>query len=175
MRAAGISFLELLIVLAVAGLLLSTGVPGFRTLVQDNRRAAAVNRSVHAVHLARSEAVKRARYVTLCKTGGGPDCAGGNLPWSAGWIAFVNEDRDEPPHLDAGEDVLLREPPQAHLQVTGNRDAFTFRPFHQRSTNGTLVFCDSRGAESARALIVSHTGRPRVSDRAAGGGPLRCP
>lgn len=175
MRAAGISFLELLIALAIASLLLSTGVPGFRTLVQDNRRAAAVNRLVHAVHLARGEAVKRARYVTLCKTGGGPDCAGGNLPWSAGWIAFVNEDRDEPPHLDAGEDVLLREPPQAHLQVTGNRNAFTFRPFHQRSTNGTLVFCDSRGAESARALIVSHTGRPRVSDRTASGGPLRCP
>jgi len=175
MRAAGISLLELLIVVAVAGVLLSTGVPGLRSLVQDNRRAAAVNRSVHAIHLARGEAAKRARYVTLCKSGGGRNCAGGNLPWSNGWIAFVNEDRDEPPQLDAGEDVLLREPPQMHVEVTGNRNAFTFRPFHQRSTNGTLVFCDSRGADSARALIVSHTGRPRVSDRTAGGGPLRCP
>ena len=174
MRGSGISFLELLVVVAVTGLLLSTGVPGFLALVQDNRRAAAVNRLVHAFHLARGEAIKRARYVSLCKTGGGQDCAGGQVPWSGGWIAFVNENRDEPPRVDAGEAVLLREPPLAHVEVTGNRNAFTFRPFHQRSTNGTLVFCDSRGAASARAVIVSHTGRPRVSDRAAGGGPLRC-
>lgn len=174
-KAKGVSLLELLIGLAVAGVLLSTGVPGFHDLVQDNRRAARVNRLVHALHFARSEAVKQAQYVTLCKSASGSDCGAGSVSWDDGWIVFVNADHDEPAQADAGEQVLLREPPIDDLTVTGNRNAFTFRPFYLRSTNGTFVFCDTRGPQSARAVIISHTGRPRVSDRNPDGGPLACP
>ncbi|MGH8494523.1 MAG: GspH/FimT family pseudopilin [Gammaproteobacteria bacterium] len=174
-NAGGVSLLELLIALAVAAVLLSTGVPGFRDLVQDNRRAARVNRLVHALHLARSEAIKQAEYVTLCKSATGLDCGSGGVRWDDGWIVFTNRDHDEPAHTDAGEGILLREPPIDDLTLTGNRNAFTFRPFHRRSTNGTIVFCDSRGPASARAVIISHTGRPRVSARRPDGGPLPCP
>lgn len=174
MKAGGVSLLELLIGVAVAGVLLSAGVPGFGDLVQDNRRAARVNRFVHSLHLARSEAVKQAQYVTICKSTTGRDCATGGVTWDDGWIVFVNRDHDEPARADAGEDILLREPAIDDLTITGNRNAFTFRPFNLRSTNGTLVFCDARGPASARAVIISHTGRPRISDRSPDGRPLSC-
>jgi len=41
--------------------------------------------------------------------------------------------------------------------------------------NGTLVFCDPRGSSSARAIVISHTGRPRVSRRDSSNKPLKCP
>ena len=52
--------------------------------------------------------------------------------------------------------------------ITANRASFQFRPFFWRSTNGTVTFCDERGVAAARAVIVSYTGRPRVSDRGPG-------
>jgi hypothetical protein len=45
----------------------------------------------------------------------------------------------------------------------------------QAVVNGTIVFCDARGSAHARAIIISHTGRPRVAQRDADGKPLRCP
>ena len=44
----------------------------------------------------------------------------------------------------------------------------------QGVVNGTLVFCDPRGSAHARAIIISHTGRPRVARLDADGKPLRC-
>jgi hypothetical protein len=41
--------------------------------------------------------------------------------------------------------------------------------------NGTVTFCDTRGPAAARAVIISYTGRPRVSDRGPGRRPLVCP
>jgi type IV fimbrial biogenesis protein FimT len=58
--------------------------------------------------------------------------------------------------------------------VTSNRLAYTFRPVTQRGVNGTIVFCDERGSIAARAIIISHTGRPRVAHVDADNRPLRC-
>jgi type IV fimbrial biogenesis protein FimT len=57
--------------------------------------------------------------------------------------------------------------------VISNRPYYEFRP-GRRSTNGSIVFCDGRGAVAARAVIVSYTGRPRVARVDAEGRPLKC-
>jgi hypothetical protein len=38
----------------------------------------------------------------------------------------------------------------------------------------TFTFCDDRGSPAARAVIISQTGRPRVSNRSAANTPLTC-
>jgi hypothetical protein len=95
--------------------------------------------------------------------------------WEGGWIVFVNLDRDSPPKIDAPEPVLHRQAPLPVARLTANRAAFSFRPFDKASTNGTAVYCDRRGRAEARAIIVSPSGRPRVSTRNASGGALTCP
>ncbi|CAN5285288.1 hypothetical protein BH24PSE2_BH24PSE2_16760 [soil metagenome] len=174
MKVSGLSLLELLIVLTTIGILLSAATPTMRDVVQDNHRAARVNRLVHALHLARGESIKRASEVAICKSVTGRDCESGNSLWGDGWIVFVNVDRDHPPRVDRGEDIILRERAALEMHISGNRHSFTFRPFYGRSTNGTIVFCDARGPRAARAVIISHTGRPRVSDRRPDGRPLAC-
>jgi hypothetical protein len=87
---------------------------------------------------------------------------------------FVNADRDRPPVVDADEPILRRHPPIPRMSIQSNRAALSFRPITQLDVNGTIVFCDERGGTSARAIIVSHTGRPRVSMRDASGRSLLC-
>ena len=87
---------------------------------------------------------------------------------------FANRDRDAPPHLDRGESVLAIQPRAERLTVRANRNAVTYWPFALAGTTVSFVFCDARGTSAARAIIVSQTGRPRVSDRDASGRPLRC-
>jgi hypothetical protein len=77
----------------------------------------------------------------------------------------------------------VRDPDEAMLHVhagwtegsvLANRATLSFRPFGQSGTTATFTFCDRRGDRSARAVIISQTGRPRVSGESASGTPLRC-
>ena len=58
--------------------------------------------------------------------------------------------------------------------VNANRSTLSFRPFGQMGVTATFAFCDQRGSKAARAVIISQTGRPRVSDRSSSGKPLTC-
>jgi type IV fimbrial biogenesis protein FimT len=88
---------------------------------------------------------------------------------------FANQDQDYPATVDANEPVLAIGDAFRHGNIHGNRREFVFRAFEIRSTNGTLVFCDARGAAHARAVVISYTGRPRIATTRPGGSPLRCP
>lgn len=174
MRPRGFTLWEMLCSLAVAALVLAVGVPTFEAFVLDARRTADVNGFVVAVQLARSEASKRRRAVVVCKTADRLRCGGREIRYDAGWMVFVNEDGLRPPHRAPKEPLLFAYTPRVEGRITSNRPLFEFRPFTKRSTNGTITFCDRRGAPAARAVIVSYTGRPRVSDRGPGNRPLSC-
>ena len=90
-------------------------------------------------------------------------------------MLFVNTDGRRPPRRAANEPLLLAHQPALTGTIRANRQLFEFRPFGRRSVNGTVTFCDERGAASAKAVIVSYTGRPRVSKRGPGRRRLTCP
>ena len=173
-RCRGVTLLELLMVLVVAGALAAAAVPGLGALILNARRTADVNGFVTAVQLARSEAFKRGRTVVLCKTADGTRCGGSDVDFDQGWMVFVNDGSENPPRRDADEPQLYAYRPEMAGSITANRRLFEFRPFGRRSTNGTVTFCDRRGAGQARAVIVSFTGRPRVTRNGPGLRPLTC-
>ena len=173
MPASGYTLWELLIALAVAAIALTIGLPSFERLRLDLERTAEVNAFVGAVQLGRSEAAKRARPIVLCKTANFERCGGDEIGYERGWMVFVNEDDARPPHRAPSEPLLLAHTPAPQSVITANRRLFEFRPFRTRSTNGTVTFCDRRGRIDARAVIVSYTGRPRVS-RSGPGRDLAC-
>lgn len=176
MRASqGVSLLELLTAISVFAILGAIAMPGLSNLRHDAGRTAAVNDFIHALFLARSEAIKRGSVVSLCKTTDARTCMNKNPDWNAGWMVFANTDRDDPPVRDKDEPVLWVYAGWQEGRITSNRPAYSFRPNTQGVVNGTLLFCDPRGGTHARAIIISHTGRPRVSQRDASNKPLRCP
>jgi type IV fimbrial biogenesis protein FimT len=171
----GVSLLELVMAVALLAILLGIGAPAFGDLRMDAQRTAAVNDLVGSIHLARSEAIKRGGVVSLCPGSPATGCATGAADWSVGWLVFLNEDRDRPPALDPDDEILRFRSPAARITIRSNRNGYSFRPVGQLDVNGSIVICDARGSRAARVVIISHSGRPRVSQRDASGRPLECP
>jgi len=169
----GLTLWELLCTLSIAAVTLAAGVPAFRSFLLDARLTADVNGWVLAVQIARSEAAKRGRPVIVCKTDDTLRCGGTALPVDAGWMVYVNVDDEYPPRRSSSEPLLYMYAPHIAGTVISNRPYYEFR-VGRRSTNGTTVFCDQRGAAAAKAVIVSYTGRPRVDRVDADRHPLRC-
>lgn len=171
----GWTAIELLTVCAVIAVLATLAAPGFRELMLDARRTDRMNAMLRALHGARSAAILRAEPVVICKSSDGRRCTPEAASWSEGWIVFANRDRDSPPQVDANEPVLSVEPRTERLRVSANRHALVYWPVSLAGTTASIVFCDERGPRAARAIIVSYTGRPRISGRDASGRALGCP
>lgn len=169
----GYSLFELVMTLTLAILVLTLGLPSFGKLVADKRVRVEVDALFHAVHLARKSSIVRRRVVSLCPSSDGQTCSG-DTDWSQGWLMFVNVDRDDPPQLDAGEPVLQHHAVGDTVRIQANRRGFTLRATELRATNGTLVFCDRAARAEPRALVVSYTGRPRVTRTDSRGQPYTC-
>ncbi|HEY6644457.1 GspH/FimT family pseudopilin [Povalibacter sp.] len=173
-RSTGVTLLEMLTTVAIVAIVGGIAAPSFAGILRDSARTTAVNSFVHALYLARSEAIKRGKTVSLCKSSDGQTCSNRAQTWSSGWMVFVNSDSDDLPQRDAGEDILVAYPGWPNGEITSNRQAYSFRAYRQGVVNGTLLFCDDRGSAQARAIIISQTGRPRVSQRDSSNKPLRC-
>ncbi len=173
-RPRGFSLPELVFSLAIIVGLLGWGVPGLLDLRRNAERTREVNLFLQAVYFARSEAIQRNGVVSLCPSLDGQWCAPGGTPWHRGWLIFVNDDRDAPAVRDVGEEVLRAYAPWDGGAVNANRATLSFRPFGQLGVTATFTFCDERGSNAARAVIISQTGRPRVSDRSASNTALVC-
>jgi type IV fimbrial biogenesis protein FimT len=172
-RLHGFTLWELLCTLGIASVALAAGIPAFSTFVLDARMTADVNGWVLAVQLARSEAAKRGRPVTVCPTTDAVRCGPAGSTWLGGWMVFVNLGDGDPLQRSRDEPLLYVHSPHIVGSIVSNRPYYEFRP-GRRSTNGTTVFCDARGVAAAKAVVVSYTGRPRVATRDADGRPLRC-
>lgn len=169
-RQAGLTLLELIVVLVVAGLLVSQAVPAMHGLLETMELRTA-SQSFHAhLHWARSEAIKRKARVVLCKSADGLNCtrSGG---WEQGWIMF--HDANNNATVDAGERILQREPVRGgRLRMRGNNlvdDYISYTPLGHTSLTsgafqaGTLTVCHASASKAkARQIVIASGGRPRV-------------
>src|SRR5512140_2555722 len=82
-RADGFTLVETMVVLVVAALLISVGVPSLTAALDAARLTSASNTFLAHLHYARSEAIKRSGRVVMCKSSDGQSCnpAGG---WDQG-------------------------------------------------------------------------------------------
>lgn len=171
--AQGYSLYELVMTLALAALLLTLGIPSFTGLVADKRLRTEVDALFHAVHLARKESITRRRVVTICSSLDGQHCAS-SKDWSSGWILFVNKGRRQSLQRDDDEELLRYHQVSNRSRITANRRGFSLRSTVLRATNGTIVFCDRANQAESRALVISYTGRPRVTRKDRNGQAYRC-
>ena len=173
-RHSGMTLLELLTGIALLSIVLTAAVSGFSTLFANARINSQVNALVHSVHLAKQISRAKGTEITLCGSRNGVQCDVAKN-WSDGWLIFANLDKDSPAQTDPNETLLEVHKAGKAVNISANRQAFVLRPFGKRSTNGTLIYCDQRGSASARSIILSYTGKPRVSNKTADGQPLTCP
>ena len=174
-RQRGYSLGELMVTIAVLGILSSVAVPGMQNVVLNNRRVATTNDFVYTLQLARSEAIARNQRVTVCASRNGTNCTSLDY-WSDGWIMFNDIDLDKAASSD-GEEFLRKAANENELAIIpfGFRGSITYRPNGRAMGNtvatdeGEFVFCDSRGPDHARVVIIGASGRPRLSEKRSNG------
>lgn len=109
------TFVEVMMVLILIGILSSIAIPAFRNLIITSKISAATSALHNALLYTRFEAIKRGRSVTICRSSNPdssvPNCAAGaiipemHLGWAEGWIIFVDVDQDLKFN---GKDILVR-------------------------------------------------------------------
>lgn len=161
----GHTLIELLALLGIVAALSVAAAPSFTRLFLDSRMNAAAATTLHAVSVARQLAATRGEEVTLCGAGAGGGCSG-DEDWSSGLLVAV---REEEPHRRLS---YPRSP--GSLRVRSNRDRVRFEQGTGFATPATLMLCDRRGDAAARAVVVSRSGRPRVSPGGTASGASAC-
>src|SRR5262245_2755893 len=144
----GFTLMELMMALAVIGVLAAVTIPSFNEFRLNSRMTSAANDLLAALNVARSEAIKRQVPVAFCgspaPTAQPPTCD----PNLTGWVVWVDTDNDRV--IDAAEQVVVaHEPLSTALDVTTNFDVISYAAtgFVQNfgpATRGILV-CDERG------------------------------
>lgn len=173
-RTTGFTLVELAAALTVIGILLAVSVPSMQGALLDARRTRTLNAVLHSLNTARVESIRTSAEAVVCPTDGSDQCVNSADNWSRGWMVFVNADADTPPSRDDNERIVTRHAYEGYGTLVANRTHFSYRPHARRATAGTLVYCDRRGPSAARAVIISYTGRPRISSETASGGDLAC-
>ncbi len=158
----GFTLFELLITILLIAVLSGLAIPSLAGTLARQRQSVEINALFHAVHQARKESIMRRKVVSICPSLDGETCSP-DRDWSTGWLIFENKDRDSPPAIDGGEPVLATHQVGEQIQIKANRKGFTFRATFLRATNGTFIFCDPKGRITPKALVISYTGRPRVT------------
>ena len=161
----GMTFLELMLAVAIGAVLVGIGAPSFVTTIRNSEMTSATNGLVGALHAARSEAVKRRSTVS-------------------GLVVFLNVNNDATLNTGAGDVVIRAVPwlpdtidvyaPAMPAAISFTASGFT-RAVDGSAIAGDLLFCGPRGDEGARVLTVSPTGRPLVRHHDEVGGAPNCP
>jgi len=173
----GMTMVELLITIVVVTILLALGVPSFQEFIKNNRLTAQTNDFVTAVQLARSEAVKRGSFTTICASTDQEDCSGAD-DWTTGWIVFSDLNQDGVPDVGASaplceetEDCMIRTSgglTKATLDGAGNVN-IRFDPTGMSTNAAAVTFTmesDDCKHEQVRDIQITKMGHMTVSKQA---------
>lgn len=117
------TLIELMIALAIAGILAAYGVPFLGTVMTNNVLTNTNNDLVASLQYARSSSIRLQGRVIVCTsnntTAAAPSCGGSTVPWTAGWLIFQNNDTTNVT-FDSGDTLLRAYPEVAHdaLSIT---------------------------------------------------------
>lgn len=179
----GFTLVELMIVIAIAGITVGLGYPSMKNLIIKSRVNSYAHTLLSTVQSARQAAIMRNEFITVCASANGIDC---NTDWSKGHLIFIDKNGNR--ELDI-EDTRLN-----YIDGINDADNVKWQSFKVANTlqflptgitnhqNGTFTVCGLGKIGFAKAVIITKTGRPRLStdsngdgiDEAASGKALNC-
>ena len=158
LRQYGLTLLEVMIAIAILGIVLAIGVPSYTHMTISNRLTADTNDLVASMQFARSEAITRGQAVTVCAANANLDGCSGTANWSTGWVILDAANVPVRVHSPLTENAAVEVNVQNGVgSVSFNRNGF--------STNSrTIRLCGPRGdARRIRGVVIAPDGRVRLA------------
>lgn len=147
--------MELMIVLALVGILATIAVPSFKSMIQNNRIQTQSNDVFTALNYARSEAVRRKVDLIVCSAKDDQSDCDAAESWANGWL-IKRSDNNE----------LLKVWPAMKNGMTVTDDAKTITFTSTGRSSGTLALtltAPNCTGDQIRVISVNATGRTSVA------------
>jgi type IV fimbrial biogenesis protein FimT len=167
-RVLGFSLVELMVTLAVAGILAAIAIPNLRSYVQNVRRDSVIDGLVASLHYTRNQALNLDQTASLCAgttAASGTACPTGGV-WNNGWeVITLPASAATATTLTTNVRTAVGSAPT--VTTTQGNLFIAFTPLGLLSTTGAtamavpneiFVVCDARGIAYARAVEVNATG-----------------
>lgn len=172
----GFTLIELMVTISVLAILLAIAVPSFQSFILNSRLTATTNDLASALAVARSEAVKRATRVTVCKSANSgvtnPTCSTA-ANWQDGWIVFVDGGTaGTVDGTDSSNILRVFQPTVSNgMEINGGvnfANWLSYLPSGVSVGNGNLAngtftvdfaTCPSPAINMARTIVLNATGR----------------
>jgi len=160
----GMTLIEMVIALAVIGILTGYAIPNYQELKHNKMMTSEINRLISSLYFARNQSIILGHHVVLCPSQSLDSCDASSQ-WHKGWLVFRDDNRNRT--LDNDEIILTTEQAmQDSLQAVASvyRQKIRYdRLGASPGTNLSIRFCDFRGADHGKKIIVNNVGRPRVA------------
>ncbi|MGH8616858.1 MAG: GspH/FimT family pseudopilin [Burkholderiales bacterium] len=136
----GFTLIEMMVVIAIAAILLTIGLPNLRDFLADQRVRTAASDLVSEIALARARAIQDSRRVYFQRTA---------VDWKDGWIIFVDQNSNGA--YDNGEEIKISQGLPGRLRICSTVTDFgtnlIFRP------DGRVVRTTAVGANDGLYLV----------------------
>jgi prepilin-type N-terminal cleavage/methylation domain-containing protein len=189
MHSRGFTLVEMLTVLTITAILVALAMPQFQSTIRSSRISSATNSIIAALDLARSEAIRRAGVVTVCRsvdsTAPNPSCSSAAAngyaanDWASGWISFAKAPLNlVNTAVEPGDEIILRQesfggPAGDRMIIESTAPNPQTRSFNSRGLTigggAALLFIDHRDSQvpqrtyRARCIELNLTGRSNVA------------
>ncbi len=178
----GFTFLELIITIAIAAILMGIAIPSFQSLISSTRIYSQTRTLFNTLVMTRSRAITSGYRTILCPTIDGEQCNSDNK-WHHQLIIFEDKNSNGKRDLESEPIVHTTEAAEqlniysgSSYTSSGARRKVAYYPMgHAYGSTITITVCDKRGATQPYLIVVSNFGRPRISSVRADGSKPQCP